>query len=719
MKKLLTTLCALLLCSPLFAQGGLHGTVTDAGNHPITNATVKLTRGGRPQANVLTDFDGKYSIAPLLAGTYEATVSYTGFQKDSVSGIVVTEAGSTQLNFRLVSSRAATEIAVDDLSAARSVATAGVHVRRYERPLIEPKQPGSRTVLTEKEIEKMPTRNPLDATSTSPGVYQGRSGQRVSIAGGRSENTVYVIDGAQQAKSPSPRGRRGQREDKRAYEQQVVVQHAPPYPTEPVPHAKPQYLNPSTERYARISENDFHDARTNPLSTLSVDVDRASYANVRRFINDGVRPPADAVRIEEMVNYFDYDYEGPRGTDPVAIHTEVADCPWNPAHKILHIGLQARRIDERKLPPSNLVFLIDVSGSMNEPAKLPLVQSSLRMLVNNLRREDRVAIVVYAGSAGLVLPSTSGTDKPKILGAIDNLKAGGSTAGGAGILLAYKTAKENFIRGGNNRVILATDGDFNVGVSQANELEDLIVKQREGGVFLTVLGYGTGNYQDEKMQILADKGNGNHAYIDNLQEAQKVLVGEFGGTLFTIAKDVKAQVEFNPARVQGYRLIGYENRLLAEEDFKDDKKDAGEIGAGHTVTILYEIIPAGTRSRSLRRADPLRYGAPGVVAQRGLSSELATVKFRYKQPDGYVSKELMHPIADNGQEMQQASENMRWASAVALAGMLLRDSKFVEKGDFNTVLSLGDGARGRDEEGYRAEFLRLVRMVPGEWVSRR
>lgn len=695
MKKIFSLLCLVLIATPLFAQHGeIFGTVTDETNTPVINATITVTKGGKRQAEVMTDFDGNYSIKPLLAGSYEALVTYAGYRKESVTGITVSDASGTRVTFKLEPlGEQNTTAKTDDKTVAGSIAEVAVRTHRYERPLIERKQPGSRTVLTEREVERMPSRNLNDAASTTPGVNQKRRRDDIRMSGGR------------------------------AAEAQVVYQYAPPMPVESSKPAHPQYFNPSTERYAKISENDFHETRSNPLSTLSVDVDRASYANVRRFINEGTRPPADAVRIEEMVNYFDYDYDGPTGADPVAIHTEVADCPWNPAHKILHVGLQARKVDTRRLPPSNLVFLIDVSGSMQEPAKLPLVQSSLRLLVNNLRREDRVAMVVYAGSAGLVLPSTPGTDKPKILAAIDGLQAGGSTAGGAGILLAYKTATDNFIRGGNNRVILATDGDFNVGVSQANELEDLIVKEREKGVFLTVLGYGTGNYQDEKMQILADKGNGNHAYIDNLQEAQKVLIGEFGGTLFTVAKDVKAQVEFNPARVQGYRLIGYENRLLAEEDFKDDKKDAGEMGAGHTVTILYEIIPAGTRSRSLRRTDPLRYGAQhsaaSAVAQRGLSAELATVKFRYKQPDGVVSKELAHPIEDDGREMEQASENMRWATSVALAGMLLRDSKFVEKGDFNTVLSLGEGARGRDAEGYRAEFLRLVRMVPGEGVSRR
>jgi len=364
------------------------------------------------------------------------------------------------------------------------------------------------------------------------------------------------------------------------------------------------------ESYEKINENKFLSVSNEPLSTFSIDVDAAGYSNVRRFLNNGQLPPANAVRIEEMVNYFKYEYPQPAGKDPFSINTEISDAPWNKDHKLVMIGLQGKKIPMENLPASNLVFLIDVSGSMQGPERLGLVKASMKMLVEQLREQDKVAIVVYAGAAGLVLPSTSGEEKETILEAIEKLEAGGSTAGGAGIKLAYKTARNYFIKGGNNRVILCTDGDFNVGASSDQDMETLIEQERKSGVFLTVLGYGMGNYQDAKMQKLADKGNGNHAYIDGITEAKKVLVNEFGGTLFTIAKDVKLQIEFNPAKVQAYRLIGYENRMLAKEDFNNDKKDAGELGSGHTVTALYEVIPVGVKSSFFGSVDPLKYQAP-------------------------------------------------------------------------------------------------------------
>jgi len=402
---------------------------------------------------------------------------------------------------------------------------------------------------------------------------------------------------------------------------------------------EPGYVQHNTEGYSAIHENGFKDVLHNPLSTFSIDVDKASYSNVRRFLNMGQLPPMDAVRIEEMVNYFNYDYPEPDGKHPFSVYNEISECPWNTSHPLLHVGLKGKSIDKDKLPASNLVFLLDVSGSMGSPNKLPLLKQAFRMLVNELRPEDRVAIVVYAGAAGLVLESTDGSEKQEILAALDKLQSGGSTAGGAGLKLAYKVAQDHFIEDGNNRIILATDGDFNVGSSSNAEMERMIEQKRENGVFMTVLGFGMGNYKDDKMEIIADKGNGNYAYIDNIQEARKVFITEFGGTLFTIAKDVKFQMEFNPARVKGYRLVGYENRLLNDEDFNDDKKDAGEMGAGHTVTALYELIPAGS-DESLKRIDPLKYQAgrkenkksEKVKADSG--AELMTVKLRYKQPDG-------------------------------------------------------------------------------------
>ncbi|HMK17841.1 MAG TPA: VWA domain-containing protein [Chitinophagaceae bacterium] len=464
----------------------------------------------------------------------------------------------------------------------------------------------------------------------------------------------------------------------------------------------------NTEDYDNIVENKFLAATKNPLSTFSIDVDEAAYSNVRRYLENGSLPPAGAVRIEEMINYFDYVYPKPENDEPFTVNTEISDCPWNTQHRLVHIGLQGKEIPLDKLPPSNMVFLIDVSGSMNEPNKLPLVQASLSMLVDQLSEKDKVAIVVYAGNAGLVLPTTNGSNKAKIKEAINDLEAGGSTAGGEGILLAYKVAKDNFIKEGNNRIILATDGDFNVGVSSDDELVRLIENERKAGVFLSVLGYGMGNYQDNKMQQLADKGNGNHSYIDNINEAKKVLVNEFGSTLFTIAKDVKIQIEFNPSKVQAYRLIGYENRMLASEDFNDDTKDAGELGSGHTVTALYEIIPAGIKDSFIKTVDPLKYQVNDKGIADENSPEIMTIKLRYKDPVGEVSKLINHPVIDSQLKLENTSENFRFSASVAEFGLLLRDSEYKQQSSFSQVVLLAKSAKGKDDNGYRSEFVRLV-----------
>jgi len=466
------------------------------------------------------------------------------------------------------------------------------------------------------------------------------------------------------------------------------------------------------EGYEGIVENRFHKVTDNPLSTFSIDVDGASFSNVRRILNEGHLPPHGAVRIEEMINYFHYDYPQPNDEHPFSINTEMADCPWNIKHKLVLVGLQGMRIPMDDLPGSNLVFLIDVSGSMASPDKLPLVRQSMKLLVDQLRECDKVAIAVYAGNAGLVLPSTGGDNKTAIKEAIDRLEAGGSTAGGAGIKLAYKTATSNFIKGGNNRVILCTDGDFNVGVSSDDELERLIEEERKSGVFLTVLGYGTGNYQDAKMQKLADKGNGNHGYIDNLEEARKVLVTEFGGTLFTIAKDVKLQIEFNPSKVAGYRLIGYENRILNKEDFNNDKKDAGDLGSGHTVTALYEIIPAGIKSDFLESVDKLKYQKEKNNYNSG-SQELMTVKFRYKKPDGDKSSLIEHPVLGESISINKTSDNFRFAAAVAEFGLLLRNSEFKQSSSYDHAWKIAKSALGDDKEGYRSGFLKMIRTAQG------
>jgi Ca-activated chloride channel homolog len=465
----------------------------------------------------------------------------------------------------------------------------------------------------------------------------------------------------------------------------------------------------NTEGYDNIQENMFLKASENPLSTFSIDVDAASYSNVRRFLSQGQLPPAGAVRIEEMINYFHYEYPQPQNDHPFSINTEISNAPWNKEHKLVLIGLQGKKIPTHNLPASNLVFLIDVSGSMQGPNRLPLVKASMKMLVDQLREQDKVSIVVYAGAAGLVLKPTSGDEKTTIKDAIDKLEAGGSTAGGAGIKLAYNTAKEYFVKGGNNRVILCTDGDFNVGESSDDAMERLIENERKSGVFLTVLGYGMGNYKDNKMQKLADKGNGNHAYIDGISEAKKVLVNEFGGTLFTIAKDVKLQIEFNPAKVQGYRLIGYENRMLAKEDFNDDKKDAGELGSGHTVTALYEVIPVGVNSSFLKNVDPLKYQKnEAPFSKSSQTDEIMTVKFRYKAPDGEVSKLIEHPLKDDELSIAKTSDNFRFAASVAEFGMLLRKSEFKATASFDNIIKTARKAKGSDEEGYRSEFIRLV-----------
>ena len=466
----------------------------------------------------------------------------------------------------------------------------------------------------------------------------------------------------------------------------------------------------SNEEYNHFSENRFKTATDEPLSTFSIDVDAASYSNMRRFVNQGQMPPKDAVRTEELINYFSYNYAQPTGSDPVKISTEIGVCPWNEKHRLFSIGIKAKEIAGENLPASNLVFLIDVSGSMYGATRLDLVKSSLKLLVNNLRGKDRVAIVVYAGSAGEVLPSTPGSDKQKIREALDNLIAGGSTAGGAGIQLAYKIAQKNFIDGGNNRIILCTDGDFNVGVSSVGGLESLIEERRKSGVFLTVLGYGMGNHKDNRMQTLAEKGNGNHAYIDNLQEANKVLVQEFGGTIYTVAKDVKLQLEFNPAYVQAYRLIGYESRLLNKEDFNDDTKDAGEMGAGHVVTALYEIVPTGVNS-SYSGVDPLKYQVNDAKPFTNPSKELLTVKLRYKEPNGNESKKIEVAVVDD--KADRVSSDFRFAASVSMFGQLLRDSDFKGEATYDKVISLAKTGLDNDLQGYRREFIRLVETVKG------
>jgi Ca-activated chloride channel family protein len=465
-------------------------------------------------------------------------------------------------------------------------------------------------------------------------------------------------------------------------------------------------VNHNTEEYDRIYENDFRSAMQNPLSTFSIDVDNASYSNVRRYLNNSQKPPKDAVRIEEMINYFDYDYPQPTDEHPFSFTNEVANCPWNTNHKLVHIGIQGKSLDYNDIKSSNFVFLIDASGSMSSNDKLPLLKKGLKLLLNELNENDRVAIVAYAGSAGLVLPSTKASEKEAILNALDRIESGGSTAGGQGIELAYKIAKENLISNGNNRVILATDGDFNVGVSSSSEMVRLIEEKRKEDIYLTICGLGMGNYKDGRMEQISNAGNGNYFYIDNIKEAKKVFVTDMRANMFTIAKDVKIQIEFNPEQVKAYRLVGYENRLLNNEDFNDDKKDAGELGAGHTVTALYEVVPADSKA-NVTKHDALKYQKTKITNASD-TDEMLTIKFRYKRPKEDKSILVTETISDEGLKLNLTSNNFKFSSSVAGLGLLLRDSKYKGKVSFDMIEELAKRGKGNDVNGYRQEFITMI-----------
>ncbi|MBD3906864.1 von Willebrand factor type A domain-containing protein [Chryseobacterium sp. Ch-15] len=508
-----------------------------------------------------------------------------------------------------------------------------------------------------------------------------------SIYGNRGSNGVIVI-----------KTKRLSRKERKAFEKLQKVQDSI--------NASKQIQQRNNEEYDAFVENPFELTKNQSVSTFSIDVDKAAYSNIRRMINNGEYVNKNAVRIEEMINYFKYDYPQPKNNEPFSINTEYNDSPWNNKHKLLKIGLQGKEIPTNKLPNSNFVFLIDVSGSMNEPNKLPLLKSSFKVLLEQLRPTDKVGIVVYAGSAGMVLPPTSAKEKGKIIEALDKLQAGGSTAGGEGIELAYKLAQENFIKNGNNRVIIATDGDFNVGASSTGDLQTLVEEKRKSGVFLTCLGFGMGNFKDNRMETLANKGNGNYAYIDNLQEANKFLGKEFAGNMYAIAKDVKIQIEFNPKYVKSYRLIGYENRKLKNEDFTNDKIDAGELGSGHTVTALYEVIPNDVNSEFLPKENDLKYTKN--TNDENFNDELATVKFRYKKPDGDTSSEIVQVVKNTESSFSSSSDDFKFASSVAWFGLVLRNSALIKNKDLNEIEKLAKKGRGKDEDGYRAEFVRLI-----------
>lgn len=648
--KLISLALAMLFSVLTFGQDiTITGTVTDETKTPLpgVSVTVKGT-----QKSTQTDFNGHYSI--LVQKGNKLVFSYIGM----ISQTIII-ANSKVIDVRLKNNSAQLE----------EVVVVGYANSRQEF------QTGSVAAVSGNKKEKYSANYTKALLGQVAGIAVAETAPSIRIRGIRSSDTQSPL---YDESKPN------------------LVNSNPPLPT-----------TPNNEDYENFVENQFDTPKNAPLSTFSIDVDNASYTNIRRFINNGQAVPKDAVRIEEMMNFFKYSYPQPKGEHPFSINTEYSDCPWNSKHQLLKIGLQGKNIPTENLPASNLVFLIDVSGSMSDPNKLPLLKQSMKILVNELRKEDKVAIVVYAGAAGMVLAPTSGDKKQTIINALDNLSAGGSTAGGAGIELAYKTALENFIKGGNNRVILATDGDFNVGTSSNKDMEILIEEKRKSGVFLTCLGYGMGNYKDSKMEILANKGNGNYAYIDNIQEANRFLGKEFKGSLFAIAKDVKIQIEFNPKHVQAYRLIGYENRKLRPEDFKNDAIDAGELGSGHTVTALYEIIPANVESDY--SLPDLKYTKTAVTAN--YSNELATIKFRYKKPDENKSIEMIQAIENKSVGLAGASEDFKFSAAVAWFGLKLRDSKLVALKDSSSILKLTKQGLSKDSEGYKAEFVRLVETV--------
>ncbi|MGE6396501.1 YfbK domain-containing protein [Chryseobacterium scophthalmum] len=524
-------------------------------------------------------------------------------------------------------------------------------------------------------------------TNTIESISVLKDAAATSIYGNKASNGVIII-----------KTKKLSRKERKAFEKLQKVQDS-------ITISK-QIQQRNNEEYDAFVENPFELTKNQSVSTFSIDVDKAAYSNIRRMINNGEYVNKNAVRIEEMINYFKYDYPQPKNNEPFSINTEYNDSPWNNKHKLLKIGLQGKEIPTDKLPNSNFVFLIDVSGSMDEPNKLPLLKSSFKVLLDQLRPTDKVGIVVYAGSAGMVLPPTSAKEKNKIFEALDKLQAGGSTAGGQGIELAYKLAQENFIKNGNNRVIIATDGDFNVGASSTGDLQTLVEEKRKSGVFLTCLGFGMGNFKDNRMETLANKGNGNYAYIDNLQEANKFLGKEFAGNMYAIAKDVKIQIEFNPKYVKSYRLIGYENRKLKNEDFANDKIDAGELGNGHTVTALYEVIPNDVNSEFLPKENDLKYTKN--TNDENFNDELATVKFRYKKPDGDTSSEIVQVVKNTDRSFPSSSNDFKFASSVAWFGLVLRNSALIKNKDLKEIENLAKKRRGKDDEGYRAEFVRLV-----------
>ncbi len=698
MKNVLQFLFVLIISLQINAQEKeITGTVSDNNGLPLPGATITI-KG--TSMGTSTDFDGNYSIRAHLGDVL--TFAYVGY---AIQEIKVGK--NNTINVSLHADNYLEEVVVTAYGTSSRTWVRKERVKTASQLLKKEQsnQSGNYSSSLQGKIAGVNVTSQNKNKSSTKIVLRGNS----SING--SKKPLYVIDGkiATGNELKNIKARKVQEiviakqlAGEKLYGEKgcngvIFVK------TKNSNYVIPDITRIENEAYSEIFENKFKYVNSSPLSTFSIDVDKASYSNIRRMINNGQQIPFDAVKIEEMVNYFNYDYPQPIDVHPFSINTELVKTPWNQETKLVRIGLQGKTYENEELPASNLTFLIDVSGSMGSQNKLPLLKSAFKLLVKQLRKKDKVSIVVYAGAAGVVLEPTPGDKKVKIMAALDNLESGGSTAGGAGIKLAYKLAEKNFKKTGNNRVILATDGDFNVGASSDKDMKQLIEEKRKTGVFLSVLGFGYGNYKDSKLETLADKGNGNHAYIDNMQEAQKVFGKEFGGTLFTIAKDVKIQVEFNPSKVQAYRLIGYENRLLADEDFVDDTKDAGELGSGHTVTALYEVIPVGVDSAYLKDVADLKY-TKGIDAAT-YTDELLTVKFRYKKPDGNKSREMVHILKD---EVKESTDDMKFASAVALFGMQLRNSKFHNNSKAEYVITLAEGGRGKDNDGYRAEFIRLV-----------
>ncbi|MFD0964157.1 YfbK domain-containing protein [Pseudofulvibacter geojedonensis] len=719
MKNAITFILLLLITSTQAQEITVTGTVVDENNIPLPGATV-LVKGTTNGTS--TDFDGKYSIKAHNGDTLE--FSYVGYSSQKIvvnssnihvsmqpdnnlEEVVVTAIGVQRKSDQITTASQVVSVeqlrksinnnAIQALSG--KVSGVKINTRQPKKQLSNAKvlrinKESTPTQIILRGNKSISSNQPaliiIDGKVASKEIFQKMNPKNIkgiNVLKGASGNALYGNRGANGVIIVSTT----KQSNKLKKELDTYI------------HQQNQSIV-NNESYDEIQENDFEATSLNPLSTFSIDVDKAAYSNVRRMINNGQTVPKDAVKIEEFVNYFTYEYPQPKTKHPFSITTDVSTSPWNKTTKLVRIGLQGKTIQQENLPASNLVFLLDVSGSMSSPNKLGLLKQAFKLLINQLREKDKVSIVVYAGAAGLVLEPTSGANKQKIIDALENLEAGGSTAGGQGIELAYKVAVDNFVKGGNNRVILATDGDFNVGASSNKNMQQLIEEKRKTGVFLTCLGFGYGNYKDSKLETLADKGNGNHGYIDTMQEARKMFEKEFGGTMFTIAKDVKIQLEFNPAIVKAYRLIGYENRLLNDEDFVDDTKDAGELGSGHTVTALYEVILQGTSSVYLKNIPDLKYTEN---TKPKLSDELLTVKFRYKKPDGKKSIEMVEVVENKNVVTNKTDFN--FSSAVALFGMKIRESKYTNKATYGDIIALAEKGRGIDKEGYRAEFIRLVK----------